>query len=241
MFFKKKFPKTWKFLGCFASGLAGYYTYIYLINNQLEIICQNTLQNKNILKSVKELNKVYLPSCLLPFRFMEIIYGNTLDSRHKIEYQREILKAPDGETLALDWNHSENLEESSPIVVFFPGLSGSSASPYIRKGLDELQKKGFRSVVFNPRGAVIPQKTQNLFGFKLVYEDLDFLLTHVESCYPKSNIYFVGFSLGASYGMRFLSQNQNQKRVKGMVCIGNPFDVFKAGQSLNSYKNAIYS
>jgi predicted alpha/beta-fold hydrolase len=173
---------------------------------------------------------------------MEIIYGNTLDQRHQINYDREIVNTPDGENLALDWDDPQLLKtssDSSPIVIFLPGLTGNSTSPYIRKCIFEMRKSGMRSLVFNPRGSIIPQKTVNLFNFENIYDDLDFVLSHVERKYPNSNIYFVGFSLGSSYGMRFLADHQS--RIKGMVSIANPFDVFEAAKSLNSAKHSIYS
>lgn len=37
----------------------------------------------------------------------------------------------------------------------------------------------------------------------------------------------IGFSLGSSYGTQYLAQFPNNK-IKGMVSISNPFDVFRA-------------
>jgi predicted alpha/beta-fold hydrolase len=173
---------------------------------------------------------------------MEIIYGNTLDKRHQINYKREILLTPDGENLALDWDDTDlkNKEaESSPIVIYLPGLSGNSTSSYVRKSIYEMRDKGFRSAVFNTRGSLIPQITPNLHDFKIIFDDLDFVISHIKKNNPNSNIYFVGFSLGSSYGAKYISFHPD--RIKGMVCVANPFNVFQAGKSLNSYKNSIYS
>ena len=68
---------------------------------------------------------------------------------------------------------------------------------------------------------------------------MDFVVSHIEQQYPDARLYFVGFSLGSSYGARFLAGNQ--QRIRGMVCVANPFDVYKAGVSLNSYRNSVYS
>ena len=173
---------------------------------------------------------------------MEIIYGNTIDNRHQIVYDQDIIIAPDGENLALDWDSEKELKNKSsnmPIVIFLPGLTGNSTSPYIRKCIYELRDRGIRSVVFNPRGSIIAQKTRNLFNFESIYKDLDVIVSHINEKYPDSKVYLVGFSLGSSYGLRYLSKNQD--KFNGMVCIANPFDVFKAAKSLNSYRNFIYS
>lgn len=46
--------------------------------------------------------------------------------------------------------------------------------------------------------------------------------------------------MGASLGIKYLANFNQNKRVKGMVSIANPFDVFGAAQNANSIPNRIY-
>lgn len=103
-----------------------------------------------------------------------------------------------------------------------------------------MASEGFRVVVFNPRGVGVSQRTDNLFDYSKIQDDLNFVMDHIYSKYPKSNHYIVGFSLGASYGMQYLCHYKDRSKIKGMVSIGNPFDVYKAAESANSWKNIIY-
>ena len=48
----------------------------------------------------------------------------------------------------------------------------------------------------------------------------------------------MGFSIGSSYGSKYLSRNG--EKIKGMVCISNPFNVFEATLNLDNFKNIIY-
>lgn len=95
-------------------------------------------------------------------------------------------------------------------------------------------------MVFNPRGVGVPQKTTNIFDYSLILSDLQDFMDHVYKLYPSADIYFTGISLGASLGVKYLGAYKEHSRVKGMVSIANPFDVYKAAASANSWKNIIY-
>jgi predicted alpha/beta-fold hydrolase len=187
----------------------------------------------------------YRTSFMLPFRFTEIIYGALFDTKHYFRYDREVIESYDGEKIALDWGSlhakfekSENDLDKVPVVMLLPGLSGSSESPYIKASMNSLRPGGFRPVVFNSRGSGIVQESSNIFDYRYTERDLEVAVEHVKRKYPKANIYFMGFSYGSSYGTNVMARNQ--KDIKGMVCVANPFDMYKAGQSLNSKRNLVY-
>ena len=90
---------------------------------------------------------------------------------------------------------------------------------------------------YNPKGAGIPCKNYRLFDYSDLMQDLEFVLSHIYSEYNHPDIYFVGFSLGSSYGLKLLSQKRSAFKVKGMVSVGNPYDVYRAAKELNSKKN----
>ncbi len=109
-----------------------------------------------------------------------------------------------------------------------------------RAQVNGLSEAGFRVVVFNPRGVGVPQKTTNIFDYSLIISDLQDFMDHIYKLYPSSDIYFTGISLGASLGIKYLGAYKEHSRVKGMVSIANPFDVYKAAASANSWRNMIY-
>ena len=103
-----------------------------------------------------------------------------------------------------------------------------------------LSENGFRVAVFNPRGFRIPQISSNLIDFSKVHNDFDFVVKHIEKKYPENSKYMVGFSLGASYGMQYLSRYKEKSSIKGMVSVGNPFNVYEAFLFLDKPFNRIY-
>ena len=220
--------------------------YYNLIGTKLEIIGQESEHNAEVINCMHELRiPIYRTSFMLPFRFMEIIYGSIFDKRDYFKYKREIIDSFDGEKLVLDWgalhakvNELGNNINTVPIVVVLPGLSGNSSAPYLKSTMTELRSGGFRTVIANLRGSAIPQVTDNIFDYRNSEKDLEVIIQHINQKYPKANIYFMGFSYGASYGTTVMSRNQDI--IKGMVCIANPFDVYKAGCNINSKRNAIY-
>ena len=94
--------------------------------------------------------------------------------------------------------------------------------------------------MFNPRGVGVPQITTHIFDYSLVLQDLEDFMAHIYATFPNSNVYFVGVSLGASLGVKYLGAHKEHSRVKGMVSIANPFSVYKAAASANSFKHSIY-
>lgn len=56
-----------------------------------------------------------------------------------------------------------------------------------------------------------------------------------------ANCYLNGFSLGSSYALWYLSLRNQDKYIKGMISVSNPFDVYKAASNLNKPCNLIYS
>ena len=78
------------------------YGYQQFINNELEIIYTPTDFSNEMLESMPSIkNGKYYGSPYLFLRCMEIIYGNTIENRYKVDYDREIIYTEDEENLAL--------------------------------------------------------------------------------------------------------------------------------------------
>lgn len=65
-------------------------------------------------------------------------------------------------------------------------------------------------------------------------------MQHIYNKYPDCNVYLSGFSLGASIAGKYLGKYGDQSRIKGVAMTSNPFDVYKAAVSANSWYNFIY-
>lgn len=118
----------------------GYLTYIHVFGSKVEVVCMETEANLTLTRKITELRtQKYHRSALLPFRFMEIVYGNMYDKREYCEYQREVLIQEDGENIAL--GALTRLGRTAPGDRPEPGLpraaAGGSGDPRVdrRRGL----------------------------------------------------------------------------------------------------------
>jgi predicted alpha/beta-fold hydrolase len=224
----------------------GTFLYFNFIGNQVEMMYQQNKFNQELIEDIPTLLRpVYRTSFWLPFRFCEVIYGNTMDKRPFIKYDTEILETPDGENLMVNWAKvhdtfvdDEEKMKNMPVVLLLPGLTGGFHSNYFKVLMLELRKYGFMPVIFNPRGTGVQQKSLDLFDYRDTARDIDRVVEHIRERFPTSNLYMAGFSLGSSYGISYVKKNPDT--FKGMVCIANPIDVYKAAASLNSTRNRIY-
>ena len=132
-------------------------------------------------------------------------------------------------------------KKENPVVIIIPGLSGNSNAAYIKAQANGLLKQGFTVVAFNPVGNAIPQITSHLFDYRQLIDELDLVVDFITKKFDNRNIYLVGFSMGSSYGAKYISSERGHKKIKGMVCISNPFDLVKASFNLSSVNNYVYS
>jgi len=58
---------------------------------------------------------------------------------------------------------------------------------------------------YNPKGAGIPCIKFKMYDYRDLVEDLEYVLNYVYDKYDSPAIYFVGFSLGSSYGIKLLA------------------------------------
>jgi hypothetical protein len=110
----------------------------------------------------------------------------------------------------------------------------------IRAQVNEFAKHGFRTVVFNPRGVGIPQITTKIFDASKNTEDLDYILQILFKKYPQANFYLAGSSFGACTSVRYVTTFDHGNRIKGIVSMANPFDLYKAAEYINHPSNQIF-
>lgn len=54
---------------------------------------------------------------------------------------------------------------------------------------------------YNPVGAGIPCLQERMYDYVNLKKDLEYVLNYVYEKHNKPDIYFIGFSLGSSYGI----------------------------------------
>ncbi|KAF5207062.1 Embryogenesis-associated protein emb8 [Thalictrum thalictroides] len=210
-------------------------------SSSLEIIggaCDSYLP---VLKSL--LNRPYNPYPLVCWnRHVETIFAAFFRSLPGVRFRRECLRTADNGTVSLDWVSGDDLElpADSPLLILLPGLTGGSNDTYVQHMLGRARKNKWRVVVFNSRGCGNSPVTTPQFYSASFTEDLREVVNHVKIRYPSSNLYAVGWSLGANILVRYMGEESQSCSLSGAVSLCNPFNLVLADEDFHKGFNNIY-
>ncbi|PIA34856.1 hypothetical protein AQUCO_03700257v1 [Aquilegia coerulea] len=191
----------------------------------------------------KSLNRPYNPYPLVCWnRHVETIFASFFRSLPGVKFRRECLRTPDNGTVSLDWVSGDDLElpADSPLLILLPGLTGGSNDTYVQHFLGRARKNKWRVVVFNGRGCANSPVTTPQFYSASFTEDLREVVNHVKTRYPSSNLYAVGWSLGANILVRYMGEESQRCSLSGAVSLCNPFNLVLADEDFHKGFNNIY-
>eukprot|EP00262_Sarcandra_glabra_P002106 TRINITY_DN12365_c0_g1_i1.p1 TRINITY_DN12365_c0_g1~~TRINITY_DN12365_c0_g1_i1.p1 ORF type:complete len:375 (-),score=31.63 TRINITY_DN12365_c0_g1_i1:252-1376(-) len=210
------------------------------VDSRLEILAS---PQSLLLPWFQSLRRPYDPFPVLGWnRHVETIFAAFFRSLPDITFRRECLRTRDDGSLALDWvsGDERTLPVESPVLILLPGLTGGSGDTYVRHMLVRARSNGWRVVVFNSRGCADSPVTTPQFYSASFIEDLCQVVNHVRNRYPKSNLYAIGWSLGANILVRYLGQESHCCPLSGAVSLCNPFNLVIADEDFRKGFNIIY-
>ncbi|XP_052141529.1 embryogenesis-associated protein EMB8 [Oryza glaberrima] len=175
-------------------------------------------------------------------RHVETIFAAFARSLPAVALRRECLRTPDDGAVALDWVSGDDraLPRDAPVLILLPGLTGGSDDTYVRHMLLRARNKGWRVVVFNSRGCAGSPVTTAKFYSASFTGDLRQVVDHVLGRFPQSNVYAVGWSLGANILVRYLGEETDKCVLSGAVSLCNPFDLVIADEDFHKGFNNVY-
>ncbi|XP_068634092.1 embryogenesis-associated protein EMB8-like isoform X2 [Aristolochia californica] len=199
--------------------------------------------SKSLLTRFASLQQPYRPFPVLAWNcHVETIFAALFRSLPDVSLRRECLRTEDGGAVALDWVSGDvaRLRPDSPTLILLPGLTGGSDDTYVRHMLVRASKKGWRVVVFNSRGCGHSPVTTPQFYSASFTKDLSQVVKYVKSCFPESNLYAIGWSLGANILIQYLAQESHNCVLSGAVSLCNPFNLVIADDDFRKGFNIIY-
>lgn len=172
---------------------------------------------------------------------------------------REILSTSDGGQISLDWYNPDGSEtktvsnrqeqsspthsmheqsfHSKPIVLFLPGLAGSSQAEYIKSLVPIAHRIGYRVVVINYRGlGNTPLLTPRMY---CAADDADLrtALAHLRETNPRAKIIAVGISLGGIILARYLIRSGYHSLVDAAFMVSVCWDIMEGIASMEKGLN----
>lgn len=141
-----------------------------------------------------------------------------------------------GDFVDLAWAN----RKSKTTVIVIHGLNGSVDSPYVRGMLNALRESDFNTVAMHLRGC-----GKELNRFPQMYhaghtEDLREVILDLKMKQPRSEIFVVGFSVGANILLKYLGEQREHSLLSGAVAISTPFLLDVTQQSLSQGFSQIY-
>uniref|UniRef100_A0A1I7XZY2 Hydrolase_4 domain-containing protein n=1 Tax=Steinernema glaseri TaxID=37863 RepID=A0A1I7XZY2_9BILA len=184
-----------------------------------------------VLKHCPHLHKVYMPTWWCPWGFLQTAVRQIFRSCPSLPFEREIVTFEDGGELGVDWLHSDDLTDTSPIVLLLPGITGSTHdSSYILHVVLECQRLGYRAVVVNPRGlGGVPLKTPKTYN-AAVTDDLEVVVKKVNKRFPKAKKLGCGFSMGGMILWNYMAKCETAEAtgLNAAMIISSPFNPMDA-------------
>lgn len=143
-----------------------------------------------------------------------------------VPVRRERRETLDGDFIDLDLVDGT---PGAPTVILLHGLEGSSASGYMRLMLRELHTRGWHGIALNQRGCSGEPNRQAKSYSSGDYRDLSWLLKTLHG-----RVFAVGFSLGASVLLNFLSKDDGASKLSAAVAVSAPYDLAAGARFLDS-------
>jgi len=207
-----------------------------------KIYCKKTDFNNYIIQSCPSLKHGFRPSWLLFSGHLQC-FATGLRINPNLLFRREEIDFPDGGCASLDWAENNfQVNEKTPTIVILHGLVGGSSESYVRNFIVECQKKQWRTVVFNFRGAA-----GNLLKTPIGYcgaftGDLRIVAKHIKETLPKAPLLAVGYSLGSNVLAKYIGEERENVPFIAAVTLSNPWDLLGGSNKLeNTFIGKIYT
>ncbi|KAG8985101.1 hypothetical protein FRB95_010191 [Tulasnella sp. JGI-2019a] len=189
---------------------------------------------------------VYTPAWALPTGDIQTIYqsyGPHTVKQDAYRFDRRYLLLPDGGNLALDFTPAQGFvsgtRAKAPIVIMISGFLGGTHDGHIRETVMELAKAtylggpGYRVVVMNMRGCNT-RLTSPGIEHAARTDDIRSAVLYLTSKYPGSQLFALGFELGAGYVTNYLGETGVSSSISAGFVVSNMWDNRSCHQELGS-------
>ena len=223
------YPIIGYLLFCLYHRIISYTELIYTKNSHMEDI----IKNSN-LETFKFKPSFFIP--ITPLQFINLS-RTKVKINHKISIQRKLIG---NNGVCLDWIKYEGINnENGPILIIFPGLTGSVDDSYVINIANEcIINGGFNTCIYQMR--LLNDKLREDRRYLFLIDDVDEALDDIRKEFGENkNIYGIGFSYGANQLVKYLGQkNYIKKKINAGVSISNPYEfIFFSRLGLNKIYN----
>ena len=163
-------------------------------------------------------------------------------SRTRNWHHGKIVHLSDDDRLVIHDNRPMTWNPGDRMAIFFHGLCGSHASPYVARAARKIRATGVRTVRVDFRGFGDSALISRHHLYAGCSQDLRDVVQHVHQLSPTSQISLIGFSIGASIMLKALGEwsSAHPKFVDSAVAVSPPIDLVRSCANLQNNGNRIY-
>ena len=212
--------------------------YHYLTSSTELFYSKNSFIEEIIQKSNLKLYK-YKPNFFFPITPLQFL--NLSRTKAKINHNILVKRQNIGNNgVCIDWIKYEGINnEKNPILIIFPGLTGSVDDPYVINIANEcIVKGGFNTCIYQMR--ILSENLKVNKKYLFLVDDIDETLDEIRKEFGENKIiYAIGFSYGANQMVKYLGQkNYIKKKIYAAVSISNPYEfIISARLAFNKLYN----
>lgn len=192
------------------------------------------------------MNQGFVPAGWLRGRHAQTVWGRLVRSRRQVAMRREVLTAPDGDTLFVDHLDAPAAENARFLLVLH-GLEGSSNSVYAQGILSFAARAGLRAAVLNFRFCArdpadpdrcIPNERPRLYHSGET-SDFDFVARTLAARLGRP-LFCAGVSLGGNVLLKWLGENAGDPTVAAAATLSVPYDLADGDRYMAAFPSNLY-
>jgi len=178
-------------------------------------------------------HKKFQPSFGFKNRHIQTLYSSLFRKLPHISLEVEKFELNDGDFLECYWHNKPKANSNTPIVILFHGLAGSYKSPYIQGTMNKLAESGFASVLMHFRGCSgVENKLPRSYHSGESGDALQWV-NHVNSNFPNSKIFTIGYSLGGNMMLKLLGELSESSPITAAVSVSAPMQLDICANRMN--------
>jgi predicted alpha/beta-fold hydrolase len=174
---------------------------------------------------------------------LQTIYPAVCIAKPPVAFRRERWDTPCGfDFIDVDFVDADaSASASTPFVLLFHGLEGSSDSHYARALMAAVRARGWHGAIPHFRGCSGEANRAPRFYHSGDSEELDWIIRRLRQRYA-DRFYVAGVSLGGNALLRWLGEQQHGAEiVDAAVSVSAPLDLAAGGAALSRGLNRIYT
>lgn len=182
----------------------------------------------------------FRPAWWLPGPHLRTLWGPLARRPADVPVHTLRLDRGDGDTLGLV---RLDARPHARHLILLHGLEGSARSPYIRGTLALAHRRGWGATVIVFRGCGGEPNRARRFYHSGETEDLDAVVSHVATEFPRAPLSLAGFSLGGNVMLKWLAERAQDaviRRVNSAVAVSVPFDLARGARHIGQGFARVY-